>query len=66
MDFEKAVELLKKAVKYSAVKNQKHIDLSLTSANERELYEMALFIVNKAVEEQQLTKQELMQKLHLE
>ncbi|MDH5581369.1 MAG: hypothetical protein OEY33_05635 [Bdellovibrionales bacterium] len=65
MDFEKAIDLLKNTVKYSAVKNQKHLDFTLVSADEHELYQKALYVVNKAVEDSQITKQELMQKLNL-
>ena len=35
LSFDEAVNLLKKYVKFSEVKNQKHIDLSLCTAEDR-------------------------------
>lgn len=63
---DEAIALLKKAVKYSAVKNQKHIDLSLCVAQERPQYQKALIIVNLEVEKGTFTKDQLIAKLGLE
>lgn len=66
LSFDEAVHLLKKAVKFSEVKNQKHIDLSLCIANERPLYQKALMIVNLEVEKGTLTLDQLKVKLGLD
>jgi hypothetical protein len=44
LSFDEAVNLLKKYVKFSEVKNQKHIDLSLCTAEDRPLAQKALVI----------------------
>ena len=66
LSFDEAVHLLKKAVKFSEVKNQKHIDLSLCIASERPLYQKALMIVNLEVEKGTLTLDQLKIKLGLD
>jgi hypothetical protein len=63
--FDEAVNFLKKFVKYSEVKNQKHIDLSLCVAEERMLGQKALVIVNLEVEKGTLTQEQLKIKLGL-
>lgn len=65
MTFEEAIELLKKAVKESNIKNQPHIDLSLVNADDRPSYEKALVIANAEVLKGTLTKTELISKLGL-
>jgi len=65
MNLDEAVTLLKKTVKYSAVKNQKHLDLTLVSAQERFTYEKALFIVTNEVKKGTLTEIDLKQRLGL-
>lgn len=47
--FETAIKLLKNAVKYSNIENQKHIDLTLVNASDRIKYQMALVVVQNAV-----------------
>ena len=66
LSFDEAITLLKRAVKYSAVKNQKHIDLSLCVAEERPQYQKALIVVNLEVEKGTLTKDQLIARLGLE
>ncbi len=66
LTFDEAVLLLKKAVKFSEVKNQKHIDLSLCIASERPLSQKALMIVNLEVEKGTLTHDQLKVKLGLD
>ena len=66
LSFDEATTLLKKAVKYSEVKNQKHIDLSLCTAEERPLFQKALVIVNLEVEKGTLTQDQLKTKLGLD
>jgi hypothetical protein len=59
LSFDEATKLLKKAVKLSEVKNQKHIDLSLCTADERPLYQKALVVANLEVEKGTLTQDQL-------
>nr|BDT28385.1 hypothetical protein BHI3_18510 [Bacteriovorax sp. HI3] len=66
MSLDEAVALLRKAVKWSEVKNQKHIDLSLCIAEERPTYQRALVIVNTEVEKGTLTQDDLKARLGLE
>lgn len=66
MTLDDAVTLLKKAVKYSEVKNQKHIDLSICVAEERPLLQKALIITNIEVEKGTLTQDELKARLGLD
>jgi hypothetical protein len=65
MNLDKAINLLKKTVKYSAVKNQKHIDLTLVPAEERLTYEKALAQVTEEVKKGTLTEADLKQRLGL-
>lgn len=66
MTLNEAVELLKKAVKFSEVKNQKHIDLSICVAHERPLFQKALVIANDEVAKGTLTQSELLSRLGIE
>ena len=66
MTLDAAITLLRKAVKWSEVKNQKHIDLSLCVANERALYQEALMFAQMEVEKGTLTQDELKARLGLE
>jgi len=66
MTFDESVNLLKKIVKFSEVKNQKHIDLSLCLAQDRAVFQKALMIVNLEVEKGTLKKEELLTKLGIE
>lgn len=66
MTFEQAIDLLKKAVKESNIKNQPHIDLSLANAEDRPSFEKALVIANAEVLKGTLTKAELLSKLGLD
>lgn len=66
MTLEEAVTLLKKAVKWSEVKNQKHIDLSICIAEERPTFQKALIVANLEVEKGTLTQEELKVRLGLD
>ncbi|MBC7429557.1 MAG: hypothetical protein H7336_13150 [Bacteriovorax sp.] len=66
MTLDAAITLLRKAVKWSEVKNQKHIDFSLCVANERALYQEALMLAQIEVEKGTLTQDELKARLGLE
>lgn len=66
LSFDEAVAFLKKFVKYSEVKNQKHIDLSLCVAEDRLIGKKALMVARLAVEKGEVTEDQLKQKLGLE
>lgn len=66
MTLEEAVTLLKKAVKWSEVKNQKHIDFSICIAEERPTFQKALIVANLEVEKGTLTQEELKVRLGLD
>lgn len=65
MNLDQAIDLLKKTVKYSAVKNQKHIDLTLVSAEEKSTYEKALAMAFEEVKKGSITEADLKQRLGL-
>ena len=65
MNFEDAVKLLKNAVKFSHIDDQKHIDLTLVDASQRSTYQNALVIVNRMVAEGKMTREELRHMLGL-
>jgi hypothetical protein len=66
MTLDEAIVILRKAVKWSEVKNQKHIDLSLCIAEERPLYQKALVVANMEVEKGTLTDADLKARLGLD
>ena len=66
MTLDEAIILLRKAVKWSVVKNQKHIDFSVCIAEERPLYQKALILANMEVEKGTLTQDDLLNRLGLE
>ena len=61
-----AIDFLKPFVKYSEVKNQKHIDLSLCLANDRIIGQNALVITRLAVEKGEITEDQLKTQLGLD
>ncbi|MCR9206105.1 MAG: hypothetical protein NXH75_16090 [Halobacteriovoraceae bacterium] len=65
MDLNKAIEMLRNAVKDSHLNNQKHIDLSLVDASERADYEKALMYCQASVARGELTDEELKSRLGL-
>jgi hypothetical protein len=66
MTLDAAINLLKKVVKWSEVKNQKHLDLSICVAEERPLMQKALMITSLEVEKGTLTQDELKTRLGLD
>ena len=66
MTLDEAVTILRKAVKWSEVKGQKHIDLSICIAEERPLFQAALVVANTEVEKGTLTQDDLKTRLGLE
>ena len=63
MTLDEAITILKNAVKYSEVKNQKHLDLTLVSAQERPFYQTALVVANLEVEKGTLSQDDLKSRL---
>ena len=63
MTLDEAITILKNVVKYSEVKNQKHLDLTLVSAQERPLYQTALVVANLEVEKGTLSQDDLKSRL---
>ena len=66
MTLDEAITILKNAVSWSEVKNQKHIDLTLIGAEERPLYQTALVVANLEVEKGTLSQDALKSRLGLE
>ena len=66
MSLDEAIVLLRQAVKWSEVKNQKHIDLSVCIAEDRPLFQKALIVANLEVEKGTLTQDDLKIRLGLE
>lgn len=66
MSLDEAISLLKTAVKWSEVKNQKHIDLTLCVAHERPKFQRALAITSIEVEKGTLTQDQLKSRLGLD
>lgn len=63
MDLDQAIILLKRTVKFSAVPGQKHLDLGLVSVDELPVFEKALELANRAVQEGVLTREQLLNRL---
>ena len=59
MTYEQAIALLKNAVKFSAVKNQKHLSFQLVNSEDLELYKDALMLVRSSVDKGERTQAEL-------
>ena len=66
MNLDEAISLLKRAVKYSEVKNQKHIDLSICVADERPRFQEALVITRLEVQKGTLTEDDLKARLGID
>ncbi len=66
MELNQAIELLKRAVKYTGVIDQKHIDLSVVPTEERSKFEAALKVVQMAISEGQIKREEFNRRVHLD
>ncbi len=66
MEINQAIELLKRAVKYTGVIDQKHIDLSVVATEDRPKYEEALKVVQLAIKGGQITRDEFNRRVHLD
>lgn len=62
---DEAIKLLRNAVKYSHLDNQKHLDLTLVQADQRADYEKALMICRQEVIKGTLTDADLKTRLGL-
>ena len=63
MSLDEAINFLKPLVKYSAVKDQKHIDPTLLSVKEMGNYIMAMATVKKSIQVGQITEDEAKAKI---
>ncbi len=66
MDLDQAINLLKNAVKGSAVEEQNHIDLSVIPADQLPKYQKALMISQMAIREGKITKDDFNRRVRLE
>jgi hypothetical protein len=66
MELEKAIELVKRAVKHTGTIDQKHIDFTLIAAEERELYDKALRICQLSIMDGKMTRDEFIKKVNLD
>ena len=65
MTIEQAVKLLKNIVKDSHLDNQKHLDLTLAPAEERDRYQHAMMLVRQEVAQGRMSEEELKNTLGL-
>lgn len=63
LNTDEAIKLLKSAVKYSNISNQKHVDISLVTADKIDTFQKAMVVVNMAILNGEMTKEELNSKL---
>jgi hypothetical protein len=65
MNFEQAIEVLRNLVKFSAIEGQKHLDLSIATAEDRPTCEQALMICRQEVAQGKLSEEDLRARLGL-
>jgi len=65
MDLDQAITMLKKCVKENGTNDQKHIDLGLVPADEKEIHAKALAVVKLAILEGKISQDEFMARVHL-
>jgi hypothetical protein len=66
MELESAIEILKKAVKYTGTNDGKHIDLTLVPAEQRPVYDEALKVSQLSIKEGKITRDEFLRRVHLD
>jgi len=64
--FEDAVQFLRSAVKFSKIKNQKHIDPALVNAEDLGDYQKAMVLVRHEVDSGKISQDDLKNKLGLD
>lgn len=64
-ELDQAINLLKKAVKESHLKNQRHIDMTIPMASERSKYEKALALTRAYVKADKISEEDLKKRLGL-
>lgn len=65
MELERAIDILKNAVKNNGTTDMMHMDLTLVPADERPKYEKALMVVKLAIMEGKLSQDEFANKVNL-
>jgi hypothetical protein len=63
LNTDEAIKILKCAVKNSNLSNQKHVDISLVNVDNIDMFQKAMVVVNMAVLNGEMTKNELNSKL---
>ena len=66
MDLEQAIEILKKAVKFTGTIDQKHIDLTIVPADKRPMYEKAMAVGAISIKDGKITRDEFLRRVHLD
>ncbi len=62
---EEAIEIIRPLVKFSTIDNQKHIDLSVATADKRVLSQQALMVIKSSIDLGQTDQQTINEKLGL-
>lgn len=66
MELQAAMDLVKNAVKYTGVIDQKHIDLTIVPSEERPKYEEALKVCQLSIKEGKITREEFLRKINID
>ena len=66
MELEQALEIVKKAVKFTGTIDQKHIDPTLVAADRRLELEQAMRICQEHIKSGQISRDEFNRRVHLE
>jgi len=66
MTIDQAIQLVRKAVKFTGTIDQKHIDLTTLPAEQRPEVEKALAVLGLAVKAGTMTKDDMFHRLHLD
>jgi len=66
VEINQAIELLKRAVKYTGVIDQKHIDLTVVPVEEKPKYEEALKVAMSAIKEGTISRDEFNRRVRLD
>lgn len=66
VDLNQAIELLKRAVKYTGVIDQKHIDLTVVPVEDKPKYEEALMVAMTAIKAGTISRDEFNRRVRLD